>query len=189
MLRILVIIAVALAVVIGLMQLAKHNNAVQAPDAVSEATPAEEAPSDTSGVVDAAGAAIETPADPSATADAPADGPSADAPTESSTDPATETAPQAAHGATGAQNTAPVERAPVKRVERRPAAAKPAVDPYELQRALPTPTPASAPAQQPVEAAPAVEAPATAPAEPAAAEPATPAPAEPQPTTGTTPGA
>lgn len=170
MLRILVIIAVALAVVIGLMQLAKHNNAVQAPDAVSEAAPAvEEQPAAGAGggVVDAAGAAIQAPAEPAADANvepAPAAG-VADAPPES--------APQAV------RDSAKVEEATAPRARSKravPVAPVKSPDPYELQRALPAPAADAAQAAvKPADAAPA-------PAETPSA--ATPIDAAPQPAAG-----
>lgn len=174
MLRILIIIAVALAVVIGLMQLAKHNNAVQAPEAASEAVGTDGSTSAPSGVVDAAGDAIETPAEP---AIEPAAEPAV-APDAKSVEPAQESSPETV---SAAQETPPVER-PRRVVRKASETAAPAVDPYELQRSLQEEQ-AAASAPAPSAESPSAVAPTETP--PAEAQPEAPAPeadpASPQP--------
>lgn len=173
MLRILVIIAVALAVVIGLMQLAKHNNAVQAPDAAAAVTPQEEAAVEPSGVVDASGAAIDSLGEPASepAQTSPADAPADDAGSSEAAEPTTERAPENSVGA-AVQESRQVERP--RRVIRKAAEPDAPIDPYELQRGLPQPS-ATAPQPAPAAEQPASEAPAPAEAAPQ------PSPADPQP--------
>lgn len=168
MLRILVIIAVALAVVIGLMQLAKHNNAPQAPsEAVSEDAAAEPFASDESGVVDAAGAVIETPPDPDAGPEVEPGTPiETTAPTKRATpnDDSQQRAPGAA-SVKSERTTARPRRAQIEA----PKAETAPIDPYELQRNL------DQPAAIPAEASNSSDA-----TIPPVTEPASAPPAEPQ---------
>lgn len=146
MLRILVIIAVALAVVIGLMQLAKHNNAPQAPsEALSEGAAAEPFASDERGVVDAAGAVIETPPEPDA---APIAAPDTAIETPTPTKGATpnDDSQQRAQGDALVKSERTTARPRRAKLEASKAETAP-IDPYELQRNLEQPV--AAPAEAP----------------------------------------